>query len=447
MLYRFEVGDHLVYERRTLSSLTSDTQPAPSADPASAGTTQQIEIWVLEKRGEQARILLDLIDTSADRIEPMRGVLLDIDERGRRELPEVTQTRMAGLEPALEVLPLLRVSLQDENNWRTDADQLGYTWRCTLGGPDQQMDGNTRVDYVVEPPAGLNAVALGQTGRYWFDTGTGAVTRVETLSEDSDRSRAANPGPSADPAREPGRQIRSAAILRLRERKPPAWMQRRAAEAQRYQQTLASEDRLLDDVVNRPLQIEQTIEHLSRLWAARALDFERQAGSPLEILVHARQKRLAANSELLRADAVYARRWLGRPAVPWSLELADGQPAVSERLRDGVTIECLWSVQSPWTFNVLDVLRGLQTRLAGRPVNLLCLNVDVNVQLAREVIGALSPGQTHVLAGSLLAVDRPPRLPVVRVLDRQGVIRRIWIGWQPSYTAAVDEALRLLENK
>ena len=419
--YRFEVGDRLVYERQTtVSELTGDKTLRRHVD--------QIQIWCLEKQRNETLILLDLIRIVGDRVEPVRGIVLHLDDRGRRRMPPVTQRRAPELHTAFDVVPVLPLPMQQPPQWQTPPDLLGLRRRCTLIGPDDQRGGQSRVEYVVEYPHDIDDVfPRSHIGRYWFDPRAGYVTRVESLRQD----RAAD------------RCYRAVTVLRRRDRQPPAWIQRRAAESQRYLQTLQHEDYLLDDVVRRPQQLEQTLERLARLWAGRAVDFERHAESPFTLLVRARPRHLAAEVPWLRAIARYAQQRLGQPAAGWSLQTATGETLTSEQVRAGVVIECLWSFASPGFPATLAELRGLQEQLADRPVRVIYLNMDSDVHLARRVIECFPPGMTHVLAGPLRAVDDPPALPVVRILDDRGVVSRLWIGWQASYAEVLSEARRL----
>ena len=52
-------------------------------------------------------------------------------------------------------------------------------------------------------------------------------------------------------------------------------------------------------------------------------------------------------------------------------------------------------------------------------------------------------GLTTVLAGPLRSAEPLPELPIVRVLDQRGIVRGIWIGWQPEYAAARELAVEL----
>ena len=422
--YRFEVGDRIIYERRAIvSSLTTSQRRQTIVD--------QIQLWCFERNDNQALLLIDLIRLVDGHREPMCGIVLYIDQRGRRQMPLVTQARAIEFDAAFELLPVQCFGLQSSAYWKTAPDLFGRQQRCTYVGHDEERAGNVRIDSISEYLPGLGDV-LGHShsGRYWFDSATGLATRVEYHWQNA----------SAD--------IRGEAvtILRRRERKNTPWANRRAVEAQRYLQTQCHEDRLLAEIVQQPGKTAEKIERLHRLWAGRSADFDRKAGSPFAILCRAQQTRISHLAGDLYANAGYAQRWLGKAAVPWSLQNAAGQTLTSEQLRKGVTVECLWDSAAPHALATLELLRGVEQELSSHSVPVICLNLDNDIPLARRLIEHIPPGLTHVLAGPLRAVEPPPRLPIVRILDHEGIIRGMWIGWQPSYDALREEVLQLHAN-
>ncbi len=117
--------------------------------------------------------------------------------------------------------------------------------------------------------------------------------------------------------------------------------------------------------------------------------------------------------------------------------------ALGGRASASVVIECFWSGESVWGLRVLEPMRRLLAELPPQRVRLICYNMDREVERAREVIQRCGGGLTQILGGPLLEVETLPELPVVRVLDGGGIVRDVWIGWQPSYDAARDLAFQL----
>jgi hypothetical protein len=129
--------------------------------------------------------------------------------------------------------------------------------------------------------------------------------------------------------------------------------------------------------------------------------------------------------------------------VAWTLLDANGGTLNSAAVRSGACVEFLWRTDTPHSFATLADLLAARHAQAGADVPVICLNLDQDSTLARRAITQLPPGLTHVLAGPMYAVEQPVELPILRILDRDGTIVRIWIGCQPSCTEALAEARRL----
>jgi hypothetical protein len=416
--YRFEPGDRLVYELRSQSSLLTTGEVAERC-------FNQVEIWCLGSDGGEMLLLLDSIRLVDDRPEPMRGIILRIDARGQPEMTPATQAQTPEMQAAFDVLPVQASALDDRGLWTTPTDLFGCRRNC-CGRADDQQPGTTRVEYQVAfPPGDGEVLGHSQCGKYWFDAAKGYVTRFE----------------SAQITKLAGRRTESTGILRLRRRKPAGWAERRAAEAEQYLIALRRETGLLAQIQDHPETVEQALESLDRLWAGYSAQFAGQ-DSPFHTLVQANRQRCSAGADRLRRIATYARSWLGRTAVPWTLLDARGRNVSSEAVRSGPCVEFLWRTDVPHSFDMLAALQSDRAELAGPEVPVICLNLDQDSTVGRQSIAVLPAGLTHLLAGPIEAVEQPVDLPILRVLDRDGRIVRVWVGWQPSCAEALAEARR-----
>ncbi|HUU96301.1 MAG TPA: hypothetical protein VM487_11220 [Phycisphaerae bacterium] len=417
--YALQPGEHLVYERRALDSTLETGQEQQRI-------VDRIRLWCLAREGDENLLLLEQTRSRDGRVEPLRGAVFYLDQRGRRRVPDVVQTRLAELEPAFEFFPELRPALQPDPTWTTTPDLYGQRWRCTRIGPDPRFAGHVRVEFVVEDPTGVaNFVGQSQSGSFWFDREAGIVTRVESQRDD----------------RHAGLHTKAITVLRLRKRCDKSWCVRRADEVQRYLRTLRHEDRYLQQIVNEPTRLEQTFRQLNRLWEEFMVDLKRDEPSPLRQLGAVAPQQLAAQRERLEARAWLGQRWLGQTAADWSLQDPAGQTISSEALRDRYVVECFWSAESLGSLRAFETLRRLQRELADKPVHVVCLNLDRDVELARRAAQRCGKDLTTVLVGPPVVGEAPPELPVFRVVDRRGKIRGVFIGWRPSLA---DELAALL---
>jgi hypothetical protein len=423
LMYRGEPGDCLVYERRgAISSLSGAARESELVD--------QIRVWYLAAEGGELLVLLDRVAIVDGRPAALCGGLAYVDSYGRVRMPEPTQRRAVELDAVLELFLVQRRPLQEELSWQTPADLFGRVRHCERMGRDAQQAGHVRIECSVEYGGRIGA-AFGRSGRerYWFDQAGGHVSRLDIVRED----RAGDV------------RLTAVTVLRQRQEYSGDWVARRINEAQRYLAAQRREDSLLDEIAAQPDGVAQALERLERLWAGMLVEFAGAGESPFYALCRARQRALREERAGLRARARYVGRWLGQAAIPWSLTDRSGAPLMSEQVRLGPVVECLWSVGAPQADGTVLALHAMQRELAADGIPVICLNLDQDQQAARQWLAELPEGVVHVLAGPLGAVERPVALPVVRVLDGAGVVRYVRVGWQPSYADVVAEVRRLAE--
>jgi len=423
--YRLQAGDHASYQVLTTVTTADGSQTL-------ASSAEDVQVWCLGRQGDQLLILLDATPSADGPLQLLYAAVFSIDESGRARLSDEILSRLAPLEGAIDLLPMLPLPVQGQMAWTTPTDPYGRQWRCTSRGADRRQSGHLRVDFQVDDLTGV-AEVLGRSrrGRYWFDPILGCLSRLE-VEEQDDR-----------------RHTRSRTVAGRREllRHGPAWAARRGDEAQRFLQVLRHEDRLLAEITARPDQFRWLLDQLDRLWLAFQSDLEPQAGSPFMRVAQARRAELSADASRLKARAELARRWLNQPARPWTLQDALGRTVTSESIRRGVVIECFWSSDSVWALRVLWSLSRWQDQPGSPAVPLVCYNLDPDPAAARRAIEICRGRLTQILGGPLRTVEPLPELPVVRVLDRDGWVRGIWVGWDPAYAAARALAARLSQEE
>ena len=419
--YRFEPGEELVYERQVLVTALGASHPLNRI-------TDEVQVWCLQRDSGATLILLVLTRQVDGRAEPARAVLLYVDESGRRRLPAETVSRLGAVDPALDLLPMLPLPVQSLATWSTPSDLFERQWRCVGAAPDNSRQGHLRIDFLVEDTSGV-ADVLGQSrvGRFWFDPVAGYVSRFEAEEQDAGAQT----------------QTRVVAVLRQVPRNSAEWAARRTDEAQRLLRTLRHEDRLLADIVLRPAELPHTLQQLDRLWTTFASDVDARAGTPFAMVADARRQQLRADADTLRARAALGQRWLNTPARTWSLQDPAGQTRTSESTRRGVVIECFWSSESIWGLRVLHPLSRWRRTPGDPSVPLLCYNMDYNLAVAQRAVARCGAGLAQILGGPLQDVEELPEFPVVRVVDQHGIIRGVWIGWDPNYAAARELARQL----
>ncbi len=418
LLYNFQPGDCVTYEHRC-------TLARRSTGERTAQSREQVRLWCLTRQGDTARLLIDVGRIDADRVVPAHAALVELQPTGQLAPPP-------NLPPSVQVLPIaacllapLRSAVQDDSAWISAPDAFGRRWRCERIGPDQRRRGEVQVRFRLELPLRGRGDAI--EGAYWFDPAAGLITRVEQVSDSG----------VLDERRE------TVIILRDRRRWPATWTDRRAREAESFVQALRRSQELHAQALRSPGELDQCVERLERLWRGTQQEFEADSGSPFLALGRAQFAALAAAAAQLRARAAYVERWIGRTAGAWSLQDFQGQPLSSEHALGRPVLELWWRSDDPLAARMLTALHEVQAELAPRGIVVQCLNLDPDTPLAQRLRDDLPPGPVHVLAAPLARVDTPPALPMLRLLDHAGVVRRVWFGWPATLEEPLAEARRL----
>jgi hypothetical protein len=433
--YGWNVGDRLVYERQTaVTGFAADAQRVVYAD--------QVQLWCLARQDDRWLVLLDEQPSDGRTTSALRGVFFYVDQQGTRTVPPECERRLPALDAALRLVPPLGAALATGPEWLGPTDHYGRQWRFKRSGPDPDRGGALRLDFTVEDPTGGDAL-LGITcqGRLWLDPNQQLVVALETETRDTRRQ-----------------QVRGDAVaLRHRLQLAPDWCALRTAEADRLRLAWRSEDGLLDTLLTQPANAAATRAALQRLWTETMRDLDARAGAPVRALAAARLAALPAELPGLKARAALAQRWLGQQARTWSLIDAAGQLVRSEDVRRGDVVECFWSVaDEPSVRTLLALERRWRGPEPPPAQTFLGLNMDADLAVARAVtaagagraLGAATTGGPPAPASArrlpaepLVASDPLPALPICRLLDAQGVVRRVWCGWPaPPFPSARDSA-------
>ncbi len=418
LTYRFSAGDQLTYARRTTLA---------GGNPL----TDVLTLTCLARDSMGTRILVSTSpepDLMGSPTGPQDAVVLAIDQTGRRTVPPETEARLISLDPILDVLPALPLAARGETDWVTPADQVGRRWRCSQSGR-ASAGGILTFAFTEDYPSGVaEAVGLKRQGQFTFSPQAGHVVRVEIETVDT----------SGTVVRRD--EINQGSRLTM----PAEWTTRRSDEATRYLRTLGHAERLRHELDTAAADPNTVLQKLDQLWLAFGKEMDEKSGSPFLSLATAQRDAAIRSRPTLVARATLGNRWMGKPAAGWTLDTADGKSITSETARRGVVLECFWSSDTPATVSAVDAVRDLRRQIAPPDaVRILCYNVDTDVVRSRRAIQAVGDDPVQYVAGPLAIGDRLPELPIVRVLDKDGVIRGVWMGWQRKYDAAVRLALEL----
>ncbi len=421
--YNWQPGTAWVFERR-------DTTTTLDTHRIIARHDYEVRIWCLAADSEQALVLLELRTTDTGTPDQTRGVLLQVTPAGRPNAPAGVARRVPALAPALELLPALPLPVQHTRYWRAPPNDTGLSWECRGQGPDPTRADAIRVAFELnQPPALKQLNPIEHAGSFWFDHTLKHITGLQSTRSD------------------PRANTRTDTVARWVNtlEHGPAWAMRRAAEAEIYLRSIRHENYLLAQVLNQPDQFERTTHAIDQLWAGFASDVDSRAMSPFERIAAGQRQLLRESRSKLQTRAALGQRWLNQPARLWTLTDPAGNQLISEHVRVGVTVEFFWAADQPDSVRALDAFRQLHAHLHRGPITFIAYNLDINPARAQQALALCHDRFTHIVAGPLQLAAPLPELPIVRVVDAAGIVRGLWLGWQPNYQSAATLAADLAD--
>lgn len=419
--YAFETGDWLVYERREVVTRAS------GGERIGPSITDQIQIWVLNRTADSCLILLDQIRLLENDARPARGIVATVDSRGVLSVAPEHQAHTVELPEAFELFPILRPATEASSAWVAEADIFGEQISYREQGldpaePDLMCVGCSRTG-----PPGLATDSL--SGLIWLDTRQGRLARRETTITSSD-----------------GEQRRTISLrLHHAVRNEARWTQQRLAECTRYALALQQQDSQLAEVSSGRVNWDTVRPRLARLWDGCIADIPRDAKSPFRVLAGASREWLDRDAAKWSARGEYARQFVNRKLAPWTLLDSTGQPVRSDEVADRWRIEFLWRDRDALSRSALLGLSALPAAAASRwadpPFRIVSLNVDPTFMPERAFVRAFPTISHHLLAEPLARVDALPELPLIRLIDRDGMVKAVWFGWHPWRGAEILRAI------
>lgn len=400
--YGFEPGQHWVYEQRTRTA---------AGDRGFA----QVQIWVLEQRGDRWRLLIDRIDVVDGAAEPMDGIVVEVDRVGAVSVPEPWLDRVGDFADELALLPGLAGVHADGRLWRSAADLLGRRAACRVRDAEPNHPQVTRVEFTMDDDCGVDALR-GQTrqGMFWFDRQRGGVAALELEVRDADG------------------KVQRAWRSRLRQwqRHDATWQQRRQAECARYTQAVRLQRALRAELDRGAVDIDAALRQLRTIWQEAANDLQVREDSPFRTLARGRSAALPSLANRWRREASIVAQSVGQPAATWSLQDPNGVTVGSEQFAGTPRLELFWRSGDADSVRMLATVRAWQAEDEARQA--VCLNLDGDPAAAARAIERCGGGLRHVLAAPLAADVLPGRLPLLRMIDGEGVVRRLSWGWRPT---------------
>jgi peroxiredoxin len=412
--YRFEVGQHLVYEGGEEAAL-----------PGSRfGVERRTEILVVSADGAARRLVVQQrhvrYTQRGDEREDMPArvdlLVVDVHPDGRIE----GAADAFGI--ADRMLPRLPADAREAGAGWTYAS-ADVTFRCRAAGgtggwsfasvPESDLwalqSFSATFDYEIDPRRGLLASMRGRHRHEGRDTRTEREDLIEV------------------------RAIDGATLAAL-----AADAERAAAAESAYRRAIALATSADDAAAGGRALAAARADVLESARTAMRSDLFR---GHFDRLVAGHDAALARNLARVTENA----ERIGRPAPDWALLDLDGAPLRLTDLRGRVVVLDFWYRNCGWCIRAADQVEALAARFANHPVTVLGMNVDRELADARAAVDRLGMTYRSVRADrSLAAAYGAAAYPTFAVVDRRGVLRHVRSGYETSLAdelGAIVEAL------
>jgi thiol-disulfide isomerase/thioredoxin len=139
---------------------------------------------------------------------------------------------------------------------------------------------------------------------------------------------------------------------------------------------------------------------------------------------------------------------LGHPAPAWAIKDMDGRTHALEQYRGKVLVLDFWYRGCGWCMRAMPQVKRIASHYRGRPVAVFGMNNDHNEEDARFVVREMQLDYPVLRSQELPGKYGVQGFPTLIIIDQQGKVADIHVGYSPQLyeevTAAVD---RLLEAK
>ena len=259
-----------------------------------------------------------------------------------------------------------------------------------------------------------------------FDRGKGLVLRVDTQSKQESRN-----GGGIDHI-----ELKDSAV------REPAWIAALERDMDRYFQVNEQHSRLVERLHTAVEDADDRLRRAADLWTKLHDEVT------TDVVRDAVQRRIAADQSWRAHRLVEAERLagvLGQPAPDWKvIDLAGNHHRLAD-YQGKILVLDFWYRGCGWCVRAMPQVNQIADEFAAAPVVVLGMNTDSKLEDAKFV-----ENEMRLKYPSLRIDDELPKrygvrgFPTLVILDQEGVIRDIYVGYTPTLRASVAESIRLL---
>ena len=139
---------------------------------------------------------------------------------------------------------------------------------------------------------------------------------------------------------------------------------------------------------------------------------------------------------------------LNKPAADWSSKDLHENPISAQSLRGKVIVMDFWYRGCGWCMYAMPQVKQLAAHFKDKPVAVLGMNTDQNLDDARFVVKELSLDYPQVQATGIPEKFGVQGFPILIVIDQQGAVRDVHVGYSPDLFESVSKKIEeLLQSK
>jgi thiol-disulfide isomerase/thioredoxin len=139
---------------------------------------------------------------------------------------------------------------------------------------------------------------------------------------------------------------------------------------------------------------------------------------------------------------------LKQPAFDWSCEGLDGKSHALKDYRGRVVVLDFWYRGCGWCIRAMPQMKQIAQHFADQPVTIFGMNTDRKEEDAQFVIEKMGLNYTNLKATGIPEKYGVSGFPTLLILDQEGMVRDIHVGYAPDLKEKVSESIeRLLAKK
>jgi len=135
---------------------------------------------------------------------------------------------------------------------------------------------------------------------------------------------------------------------------------------------------------------------------------------------------------------------LNKPAADWSAKDLNDQPISAKSLRGKVVVMDFWYRGCGWCIYAMPQVKQLAADFKDKPVAILGMNTDRDLDDARFVVKQLALDYPQVQATGIPEKFAVQGFPTLIIIDQEGKVRDLHVGYSPDLREQVSKKIQTL---